>query len=323
MWGTARSARLFVTSREDGETQCSTPSGLRVLRRWPVGDFAGAVSADGSAVRAGARQTASVRLLDLRSGRVRRFDGGHDASVLRMRFTADARTLVTTGADGSVIVWDVARGEIRQTLSGHAEAWCGASTSPPTGVPRTAPARTERAFVWDLTGDRSLVRPFASTARSCPTTATSAAGLALSPDGRTLAVGHSDGKVDLVDARTLRRATASARCAGFVGALAFSPDGRLLAATGQHGRVTLWDARTLRPAGELRGQQTTSRRSPSRPTARCWPRPNSAPVATGGEYKGGSVRVWDVRRRAATRMRFPLASPRGRLQPRRPRLRDR
>ena len=45
--------RLFVTSREDNETYMLDAERLRVLRRWPVGDFAGVVSARRESVRAG------------------------------------------------------------------------------------------------------------------------------------------------------------------------------------------------------------------------------------------------------------------------------
>ena len=111
--------------------------------------------------------------------------------------------------------------------------------------------------MWDLAGDRSLVRPFAVARPFVPDDGDDLPrGLALSPDGRTLALGHSDGTVDLLDAETLRRRRSLRALRGFVGAIAYSPDGRLLAVAGQRGQVTLWDARTLRPAGELNGLRT-------------------------------------------------------------------
>ena len=64
---------------------------LRRVRRWPVGDAAGSVSPDGRLFALGS-QAGEVRLLDLRSGRVRRFTGRHDGAVSR-----DARSRPTGG----------------------------------------------------------------------------------------------------------------------------------------------------------------------------------------------------------------------------------
>ena len=321
MWGTADRRRLFVTSLQDGETHMLDAERLRVLRRWPIGDFAGVVSPDGTVFALGS-QEGEVRLLDLRSGRVRSFAGGHDASVLRMRFTPDARTLVTTGADGVVMVWDVARGEVRQALAGHGRGLVWGLEVSPDGRTAYSAGEDQRAFVWDLDGDRSLVRPFAADRPFLPDDGdTLPRGLAVSPDGRTLAIGHSDGKVDLVDARTLRTRASFRAMRGFAAGLAFSPDGRMLAASGQHGQLTLWDARTLRPLGELPGQKTTSQALAFSPDGALLAAAEIGILTEEpeAEYQGGVVRVWDVRRRLPTgrpvpRTAFSLAfSPNGRL----------
>ena len=58
-----------------------------------------------------------------------------------MSFTPDGRTVVSSGADGDVIAWDVERGELRETFSGHSEGgvnW----PSPPTVARSTAPGPT-------------------------------------------------------------------------------------------------------------------------------------------------------------------------------------
>ena len=52
---------------------------LRVVRSWPVGGFAGAVSPDGTAF-ALTTESGELRLLDLASGDVRPFSGRHDDS---------------------------------------------------------------------------------------------------------------------------------------------------------------------------------------------------------------------------------------------------
>ena len=223
MSGTADRQRLFVTSPHDDETTMIDADSLRVLRHWPAGDDVGAVSADGSVFALGS-QAGGVRLLDLRSGRVRRFAGRHEGSVNAMRFTPDGRTLVTAGADGVLMVWDVAQGGIRETLTGHAKGEVYGLLVSPDGRTLYSAGHDQRGFAWDLTGDRSLVRPFSVARPFVPDDGdTLPRGLALSPDGRTLALGHSDGTVDVLDAQTLRRRRSLRALRGFVAAIAYSP----------------------------------------------------------------------------------------------------
>ena len=138
-----------------------------------------------------------MRLLDLGSGRIRPLTGGHEGRVLRMRFTPDGRTLVTTGQDGHVLAWDVGQGTVAQRFAGHSDAI--------DGLDLTRDGRTlitgsvdSRAFLWDLAGDRRLERRFPVGRRFRLDFAPR--GIAVSPDGRTLAVTHDDGAVDLIDA---------------------------------------------------------------------------------------------------------------------------
>ena len=52
-------------------------------------------------------------------GRRRGFSGHHGGAVNGAAFTPDGNSLLTAGTDGDVLVWDVASGSIRETLSGH------------------------------------------------------------------------------------------------------------------------------------------------------------------------------------------------------------
>src|SRR6185503_9497342 len=115
--------RLLVTSLGDNRTWEIDPERLRVRRTYDVGDFAGAVSPDGSTFALGSR-AGQVRLLDLRSGAVRSLTGRHEGSVRRMMFTPDGHTLVTSGDDGQAIAWNVHRGTVAERLDGHSgQVW--------------------------------------------------------------------------------------------------------------------------------------------------------------------------------------------------------
>ncbi|MEP6954652.1 MAG: BTAD domain-containing putative transcriptional regulator [Solirubrobacteraceae bacterium] len=299
---TADGRRLFVSSVNDDATFEIDPQRLRVLHRYPVGAAAGAVSPDGRAFALGS-QAGGVRLLDLRSGAVGRFAGRHQGAIERMRFTPDGRTLVTSAADGNVIAWDVARGEIRETFPGHSGDVYGLAVSTDGRTVYSA-ANDGRAIVWDLVGDRRLDRPFAA---GRPFVADDGdqypIELALSADGRTLALTQDDGTVNFVDTHTLRRRGSLRAMPGFTAAVEYSTDGRLLAVTGKGGPITLWDARTLRPAGTLRGLRSTSQALAFSPDGRMLAAAELGQYVK-QRYEGSSVRVWDLRRRVLTPVHF-------------------
>ena len=122
-----------------------------------------------------------------------------------------------------MIVWDVARGETRDTFSGHSgEVW-GLDVSS-DGRTLYSAALDARAIVWDLSGDRRLDRPFDA---GVPFVADDGGGypieLALTPDGRTLALTQDDGTVDLVDTRTLQRRGTLRAMPGFAAAVDYQP----------------------------------------------------------------------------------------------------
>ena len=93
---------------------------------------------------------------------------------------------------------------------------------PADGSTLVTAATDGRAIVWDLAGDRRIDRHFTGEQRHLTSSPTSR-GVAVSPDGRTLAVTHRNGMVELLATATLERRTKLPRHAGLRGQRGLQP----------------------------------------------------------------------------------------------------
>ena len=148
-----------------------------------------------------------------------------------------------------------------------------------------------------MAGYRRLGRRFRTNTTN-DTPKSFAPAFALSPDGSTLAVARFDGRVDLIDAETLRRMggfQAFARRSAL--AIEYSPDGRRLAAAGGGGGVGLWDARSGQHVGRLlRAPRGPERNNPHDvQTLAFGPGGLLAAAGVGASGAGeGAVRIWNL-----------------------------
>ena len=241
--------RRMITVGER-ETAVRDAESLRALTTWPVGGrdvsafWPTTLAPDDRTVAIGGA-SGSTRFLDLETGEQRESLGGHAAEVLGARFTPDGRTLVTTGADSDVILWDARKATMREILPGHAGRVLSPQVTRDGSTLYTA-GPGSAAFVWDLTGARRLAKPFvtgpSASMRSVFEQLASAA-LALSSDGRLIASGRDDGRVGIVDAKTLARTSSFAAVpSGPVTGLAFVPGTHDLIVSGTNGYLAIADA---------------------------------------------------------------------------------
>jgi len=277
-----RDGRRLVTTGVDEESVVSDARTLRPLKRLPVGAEQAALSPDDRTMLVGGRD-GSVRFLDLDTGRVRRASGRHAGAVVESAFSADGRTAITAGEDGQLIVWDVKRSSAGETLEGHAGQITGLAISRDSSTLYTT-SLDGKVLVWDLAGARRLGRPFEAGRGS-----SDVPRYALSPDGRVLALGQSDGNVALVDARTLRGISEfEVAPNGPVRGLAYVPRSEQLVVAGDGGFLALVDPRRERIVKRLAGHSKTVLTPSFRADGRVMATASDDP----GDPEAGVVRLW-------------------------------
>ncbi|MDB5314081.1 MAG: High-affnity carbon uptake protein Hat/HatR [Gemmataceae bacterium] len=157
---------------------------------------------------------------------------GHRRPVAAVALTADGRTLAAGGQDGSFRLWDADSAVLRRTIPAH-PGGVTALVFAATGQLVSAGA-DERVRVWDLASGQA-VRTLTYT--------TADLRLALSPDGRLLAVGGPGlSAVTLWDLDTLAPVRHLGSRSGGATAVAFNPAGTGLVTGHPDGGVRVWAA---------------------------------------------------------------------------------
>jgi WD40 repeat protein len=172
----------------------------------------------------------------------------HGSTVWDLAWAPRAQLLASAGADGRVLVWELAQGTMAACLdpnAGHANAL---SWSPCGEVLASGHDDGSIRF-WNG-------RTFAQQ-RSFETSSPGVLSLAWSPDGRFLAVGHAGGRVTLGN-RLPKGGVGKVRDLGEhrghqsnVHALAWSPGARSLATGDAAGVIRMWHGQTLSPGPTL------------------------------------------------------------------------
>ncbi|MDB5312242.1 MAG: domain, G-beta repeat [Gemmataceae bacterium] len=168
---------------------------------------------------------------------------GHTAAVRGVEVSPDGRLALTTGADRSARVWDLATGrEIRLFAIPDESRPAFTADGAAIRIPLA-----DRVIVRDLLTPLEVLSavdrradPFAGLAALFQLVGVC---VAVSPDGRTVAVGDRTGGVDLYETRTGQVRRQLVGHAGACADLTFTPDGSKLLTAGADHCVLVWPVR--------------------------------------------------------------------------------
>jgi WD40 repeat protein len=256
-------------------------------------------SADGKTLASGGDDGA-IRLWEADTGRLLRELTGHKDLVARLAWSPDGKTLASGGSDGTVRLWDVGNGTARHILgtAGDTRGRRLANEDPfiPMGNPNavgdlgcnqglafsadgtmlfSGSQEYRPILVWDVATGQERSRLPGKQRVFC---------LALSADGKTLAVGGADAQIDLWDVATGKPLLTFDGPRGRIFCAVFSPDGKVLATGGDDPAIRLWRTDTWQEIGQLAGHRSYLRWLTFSPDGKFL-------AGVGGDH---AVRVWDL-----------------------------
>jgi WD40 repeat protein len=165
--------------------------------------------------------------------------------VASLAFDPDGKTLASTSwGDQTVKLWEVASGQLLDTLPGYTDqsrciAWS------PDGRTLAYCNPDKGIWLWDVEEGRCRAVLHGHSA--------DVYGLTFTPDGTRLLSGSADGTLCVWDVTDYRCVRVTAGYVVSLWDLDWSPDGTRMASAGTDGRVTVWDIGGATPPGVLHG----------------------------------------------------------------------
>ncbi len=180
-----------------------------------------------------------IRMYDLSSGRtpVKTLEG-HSGNVLTVTFLPDSRTLLTSGIDKKLLLWNIASGT-NSTVSNQQTIIQDIAVSP-RGDRVAAATKEGKLLLWN-----PVNRSFGDPEIVFEEVRNPVSSVCLSHDGSVLVSGDKKGNVKIYDIaqkkliQTLRGHTAQ------IEEVQYSPDDRQLVSVGRDGTIQIWETGNL------------------------------------------------------------------------------
>src|SRR5262249_19491594 len=152
-------------------------------------------------------------------------------------FSPDGKMLASSSSDNTLRLWDPDTGKEKKRFA------CPPVVSmffAKEGQILAVQDWNKEVILWDLDKDKEIRRLSAER------------GMAVSPDGKFLAVAGAYGAIEILDVNTGQARGPQQEPRGPVLSLAFAPDSRTLASTSADRSVVLWDTVTGKPLQQFR-----------------------------------------------------------------------
>lgn len=240
-----RSEQQIVSAATDGTFRCwEVATGQRVGETVDVEDeiISVAASPDGNTAAFATRTAVFTYVLDAEE--LRTFPGV--SRIHCVRWSPDG-TVVATGENDAVRVWDVHSGLVLRTLTGHTD-WIRHLAFRPGDDELATVSDDQTVRLWTVARDQaeSILVGHTGWIRSVD----------FAPTGRSLASGGDDSTVRLWDEREARKAIDPHDLSEPWNAVAVSPDGTTIGAANNDGTVHLLDSATGKLKVKLTGHWT-------------------------------------------------------------------
>jgi WD40 repeat protein len=202
--------------------------------------------------------------------------------IRRLAVSSDERLLALGREDGTIVVWDVPRGQVLQTLIGHGLAVFGVAFMPGPGGARLVSVGGDRLIkIWDAEAGGEPLRTLVGGTGALY-------AVAVRRDGHQIAAGGEDGLVRTWDPATGRADLPQLNHGAMISALAYDRTGTLLASGSMDRTVRVWSATSgRRHVGPLS--------HPHQLTSLAFS-PDGRLLAGGGGATdlGGRILIWDA-----------------------------